>query len=107
MLTPHLDNALDSYQWRNWLKMDPMQKFDGFSFWDIQLQPMAQVVNSNLDKGATFFINLQGEMGTSMFGWPGQYSKLVKMVKDTAVAGKDGQASRVKVGFKVSWVVLL
>lgn len=37
MLTPHLDNAVQAYQWRNYLKLDPSQKIDGYSYWDIQV----------------------------------------------------------------------
>lgn len=39
MLTPHIDNAVDSNQWRNWVRANPTQAVGGFSFWDIQVGP--------------------------------------------------------------------
>ncbi|KAI8465372.1 MAG: hypothetical protein J3K34DRAFT_525428 [Monoraphidium minutum] len=103
MITPHLDNAIDNNQWRNWLRMNPTEKIDGFSFWDIQLSPIANAVNANLQRGVTFLVNLQGEMGTSMFGWPQEYSRLKGMVKKAAIEGKQDLHARVKIGFKINF----
>jgi len=44
--------------------MDPTAKYNGLSFWDVQLKPIADAVNANLDRGARFLVNLEGEMGT-------------------------------------------
>eukprot|EP00878_Enallax_costatus_P020265 GHUV01021415.1.p1 GENE.GHUV01021415.1~~GHUV01021415.1.p1 ORF type:complete len:430 (+),score=143.67 GHUV01021415.1:150-1439(+) len=104
MLTPHLDNALDAYQWRNYLKLNPTLQVDGFSYWDIQLKPFANAVNKNLGKGATFLFNLHGELGTSTFGWSGKWLSLLSDTKTLALSSGQGQhASEVQMGFKINF----
>lgn len=101
MVTPHMDNSVSNYYWRNYLRMDPALPVNGFSYWDIQLGPLATAINANLRPGVTFLFNLQGEMGTSLFGWPMQYLLLMQRARVQATAGKPQLASRVQMGFKL------
>ena len=54
MVTPHLDHALDTYQWRNYLKLNPTQEIGGWSYWDIQVGAgggpgLQQVINQHTE----------------------------------------------------------
>lgn len=65
---------MNAYQWRNYVKLSPDQMFDGWSYNDIQLKPLAKAINNNLGKGALLLLNMGGEMGTSYFGWVRHHS---------------------------------
>lgn len=69
----------------------------------LQLKPFANAVNKNLGKGATFLLNLQGELGTSTFGWSGKWLTLLHDTRKRALAGKSQSANELKVGFKINF----
>lgn len=70
------------------MELDPLKKYDGFSFWDIGVAPLARAVKSNLGSGATFLFNLNGEMGTSMFGFSKQWLEVMGRVR--GIIGEGG-----------------
>lgn len=105
MVTPHIDNAVDAYQWRNYAKLNPGLAQGGFSYWDIQLAPLAAAIHANLGKGAQrFLFNLGGELGTSFFGWSGKWLQFVGDARQAAL-GKDKakHAGELQVGLKVNF----
>lgn len=70
----------------------------------LQLKPFANAVNKQLGKGATFLFNLQGELGTSMFGWSGQWLSLLHDTRNLALSNGKGQyAAELKMGFKINF----
>jgi hypothetical protein len=77
----------------------------GFSFWDIQLQPLANAINKNLGKGADLFLfNLGGELGTSYFGWAGKWLQYVGDARQAALAnGKAKHAKELQIGLKINF----
>jgi hypothetical protein len=94
MLTPHIDPSSGT-GWRGFVRMNPRVRYSGKTFWDISLRPIAEAVNDNLGRGTEFLINVQGEMGTSMFGYAGEFLSIMDAYRDRALLGKPQFAHQV------------
>jgi hypothetical protein len=79
LITPHLDDATKTMQWRNFLRYDPLERdARGVTYWDAMLGPILrgiQAVYTQPGKRAT--LALQGEMGGTVFAAPASYQALV------------------------------
>ena len=94
MLTPHIDPSVGT-GWRGFVRMNPRVRYQGKTFWDIALRPIAEAVNDNLGRGTEFLINVQGEMGTSMFGFAGEFLSIMDAYRDRALLDKPQFANQV------------
>lgn len=62
MVAPHLDDGLKRGKWRNMLHFDPLWKDpNGYSYWDIMLQPILEAANEAVPAGKTFWYAVEGE----------------------------------------------
>ena len=75
LITPHLDTVdSSSGHWRNNLVFDPLQKFGGYSYKEVMLDPIVNMIN---DLGLSGKLSLQGEMGATVFAFPESYQSIV------------------------------
>jgi hypothetical protein len=47
-ITPHLDDGLGKGGWRNVLRLNPVQKLEGYSYNDIMLRPLLRALNESI-----------------------------------------------------------
>lgn len=101
-ITPHLDVAANGQSWsirswRNGVVFDPMSKYGGFSYLEVLLNPLARALGRSFDLSLVK-INfcLQGEMGATIFRYPGQYKKLLKSIPQEIIDASSSTASRVE-----------
>ena len=59
MITPHLEDGSQSGFWRNGLIFDPLEKFEGFSYQDILIAPIAKALKAVNPKSKISF-SMQG-----------------------------------------------
>jgi len=83
LITPHLDDASKTMQWRNGLRYDPLAKdAKGWTYWDVMMAPIAQSIEAVYTRpGKRVTLALQGEMGATVFFAPGSYRKLVDRIR--------------------------
>lgn len=83
LIAPHLDEGLKRGKWRNMLHFDPLWKDpNGYSYWDIMLNPILDAANEVLPAGKTFLFAVEGEMGGTVLSNPAQYLKVFKMIQN-------------------------
>ena len=46
--TPHLDDGLNNGQWRNAMRINPLEKYGGMSYFDVVLKPLADSMAATL-----------------------------------------------------------
>ncbi|KAG2493204.1 hypothetical protein HYH03_008624 [Edaphochlamys debaryana] len=92
-IVPHLDDGGRTAAWRNGLKFNPKQKYGGFSYEDVMLNPIADalaaaiaVTPSWVDPLPVWFA-LQGEMSATVLNYPGEYWYLLKEIRDRFLSG--------------------
>jgi len=74
-ITPHLDDK-DGIVWRNKFIFDPLMDYQGHSYYSIMLAPLAQVSSHK-----NLYLNLSGEMGTSLYNYPHSYIEIMNKLK--------------------------
>ena len=91
-ITPHLDAASSSGEswsirsWRNGVVFDPYTQHSGHSYQSIILSPLARALGRSIDLSKTrISFCLQGEMGATVFRYPGQYKRLLSSVRQTII----------------------
>ena len=83
LITPHLDDGTGTMHWRNMLWMDPLLKDKyGFSYWDTMVKPLLDAVNEHGVAGKKVWFSPQGEMGGTVFQYPGKYREVVKRIRE-------------------------
>ncbi|GFH11981.1 uncharacterized protein HaLaN_07588 [Haematococcus lacustris] len=92
-ITPHVDCGDDGEwhvsKWRNGLEFNPRQKYDGYSYEEIMLQPLARALaryesDSRLKR---IHFALQGEMGATVMRYPAQYLNLLPDIANIFSSG--------------------
>ncbi len=76
----HLNDRNSSKVWRNYLLVDPIAKYNGWSYQDILITPLIQLV-SNLNRSSNSSISMQGEMGASVFKYPLSWLSISRSIK--------------------------
>jgi hypothetical protein len=46
--TPHLDDGLNNGQWRNAMKINPVERYGGMSYFEVVLKPLADAMAAAL-----------------------------------------------------------
>lgn len=49
--TPHLDDGANSGQWRNAMRINPLERHEGVSYYDLVLRPLAEAMRDALRPG--------------------------------------------------------
>jgi hypothetical protein len=62
--TPHLDDGLNMGQWRNAMRINPLEKHGGMSYLDVVLKPLAEAMAAAL-KENTYVSWFSGSFGGS------------------------------------------
>ncbi len=80
---PHLDSAGDSAGfWRNSAFFDPLHVYDGFTYNEIMLQPLAAALPELLKSGKHVHFALQGEMGATVFYAANSYRAIARQLRE-------------------------
>jgi len=98
----HLDN-MKEYTWRNVLQFSPTAKYNGYSYADVVLKPMATAVNKAIRPGTEVIFTLQGETGKSISQYSKQWLELVGKVKGWIKEGKNLNNKDVLVGISLNY----
>ncbi|KAL4423381.1 hypothetical protein ABPG77_004312 [Micractinium sp. CCAP 211/92] len=99
----HADDGRAENGWRNTLPFDPLQKFQGFSYYDILLEPIADALNAVVLQGnSEAWLSLQGEMGATVFFYPWSWVQAAEMVRDRVSNGRPDLRYRVLLGLGIN-----
>lgn len=72
-VTPLLSDGTGRAAWQNLLKLNPLAKYEGFSYFEIMLRPLAHAINGAVQEDTKVFFALQGQLGFSLFMHPLEY----------------------------------
>jgi hypothetical protein len=86
--------------WRNTLKFNPTQKYGKYSYEEIILNPLADMLSSAAAAGSQIEFTLQGEMGATVFAYPNEWIDVVQRIRSriTTARATSGTAGPVLVG---------
>jgi hypothetical protein len=73
---PHLDSH-DHPIWRNYVTFDPMARYGTHSYYEAFIRPLAQALLDATPPGAISHLNVEGEMGASVFTHADAYRRLI------------------------------
>jgi hypothetical protein len=80
-IIPHLNDGASAGFWRNGLIFDPLAKYNGYSYWEVVISPLARAILAGAGAAIKVEFSLQGEMGATVFNHPESYSKIVNELK--------------------------
>lgn len=81
-LTPHLDADRTAMgKWRNALLLNPLKKYNGMSYYDVMLRPLAEVVLEVMTPTTQVWFTMQGEMGATILHFPAQWHAAVRHLR--------------------------
>ncbi|KXZ41591.1 hypothetical protein GPECTOR_376g168 [Gonium pectorale] len=97
-IVPHLDDGGKTAAWRNGLLFDPKKKYNGFSYQQVMLDPIADALAAALAAKPSWvgpipvWFALQGEMSATVIHHPNEYKALLsemrqKLFRGMAAAG--------------------
>lgn len=72
-ITPQLSDGTGRAAWQNLLKLNPLAKYEGFSYFEIMLRPLAHAINGAVQEDTNVFFALQGQLGFLLFMHPLEY----------------------------------
>ncbi|KAF6266260.1 hypothetical protein COO60DRAFT_1669582 [Scenedesmus sp. NREL 46B-D3] len=102
-ITPHLDDGLASGVWRNAQLINPLVKFDGFSYTDIMLLPLAEAVAAVMTPSTRVWFALQGEMSAMVTAFPAEHQKLLPYIKQVILGRNQQWAPNVRLGVSTNY----
>jgi|GEM_PF-6442089 len=77
-ITLHLNGDGEGHFWRNELILNPLEKIQGYSYFDFLVKPVLAQITKRESK--TYF-SLQGEMGATIFSNPLEYLEIINLIK--------------------------
>jgi hypothetical protein len=112
---PHLDDGDRLGHWRNTVVFDPFPKGDPeckndySSYYCGFLRPLALALKEARRANTPTYMATQGEMGATVFAYPGKHGQLVRLLRHT-IAGIDGtvdpSAGTVRTGINLNFNVI-
>ncbi len=75
-MLPHIDAAWPNDVWRNWIDFDPLVETKGYSFYELVLAPVAEIL-AELEEPGEVTLCVGGEMGRSLFTYPEAYREVL------------------------------
>ncbi len=100
---PHLDDGRFAGAWRNSLIFDPTARYDGHTYGDVLLYPLARAMRDTMSSTTRVYFALQGEMGATVFAHPAGNHAMLGEIRQIIVAGDSSRASRVQVGLSINF----
>lgn len=79
--TPMVDDAGPAGIWRNAFALDPLKKYQGFSYSEVSLEPVATIMGTLMQPGQRYRMCVEGEMNLSVVKFASQYLKLITILK--------------------------
>jgi hypothetical protein len=104
---PHLDDGTGAGAWRNGLLFRPAQKYGGFSYADIMLDPLADALASAYKQAASeqvlpvnpvVYFGLQGEMSATIMRYASDWGALTKGLRHRILGGSNLVTVKMGVG---------
>ncbi|GIL64350.1 hypothetical protein Vafri_18320, partial [Volvox africanus] len=92
-VVPHLDDGGRTAAWRNGLLFNPKQKYGGFSYQEVMLNPVVDALAAALAAKPAWvdpvpvWLALQGEMSATVLSYPREYTQLVDEMRERLLAG--------------------
>lgn len=77
----HLNAAGPRYEWRNLFFFDPLTNYRGFNYQDTLVSAVTEALAATPQLKQPVDIALAGEMGRSVFSFPGSYLRIVEQLK--------------------------
>ncbi len=90
-ILPHLDGAEATSQWRNAVSFDPIRRYPAVptspasalhSYRDAMIEPLVRALERTAGRNTRVQFALQGEMGRTLFGYPGAYAGIVRELQN-------------------------
>ncbi|DBA69464.1 TPA: hypothetical protein ACH3X2_012806 [Trebouxia sp. C0005] len=72
-ISPQLNDGTGQAAWQNLLNLNPLTRYEDFSYIEVMLYPLARAVNGAVQEGTQVYFTLQGQMGSSLFYHPLEY----------------------------------
>ena len=96
----HVDDGRALGGWRNTIKFDPTKKYGTYSYEEIILNPLADMLGAAAAAGSEVEFTLQGEMGATVFAYPNEWMEVADRIRNRIVTlrAQDGRAGPVLVG---------
>jgi hypothetical protein len=102
--TPHLDDGLNAGQWRNAMRIDPLAKYGGMSYFDVVLEPLARAASATMLPTTRVWFALQGEMSAMVTLFPDAHRRILPYLrKITLPKGRDDLWYNVRVGVSTNF----
>ncbi|MEM9354313.1 MAG: cellulase family glycosylhydrolase [Planctomycetota bacterium] len=76
-IVAHLNAAGPHYEWRNKFRFDPLAFYDGHSYYESVLKPIAAALQETVEPGSHVEFAVCGEMGRSVFAYPHEYIQIL------------------------------
>ena len=107
-ITPHLDDGLAKSGWRNEFDFDPHPKGANCqrkpTYYCAVLRPMAQALNETMTKETKVRFAMQGEMGRTVFQYPGSYQRVMDLLKKDLIGQrKELKNADIKIGISLNF----
>ncbi len=80
-IVAHLNAAGPPYEWRNHFRFDPLAYYDGHSYYESVLKPIAAALDETVEPGSHVEFAVCGEMGRSVFAYPDEYIRILQMLR--------------------------
>lgn len=78
---PMVDSTGKVSEWRNFFDLDPVRKIGGFSYETALLNTILEALEDTVPPGHRVEIALEGEMGRSLFSFPGSWLAILNRIK--------------------------
>lgn len=111
-VVPHLDDGDRLGQWRNMVIFDPFPGGDpeckegASDYYCGFLRPLAQALHAARRQDTPTYMTTQGEMGATVFTYPGKHGQLVRLLKQIIRGGEgkiDPAADSVRTGINLNY----
>jgi hypothetical protein len=76
-----MEAAGPKFDWRNKFDIDPLKSCDGFSYQQAMIAPIAGALEDAVAEETRVEFALAGEMGRSLFAYPGSYRKMMTKLR--------------------------
>lgn len=105
-IVPHLDDASSDASWRNGLLFDPLDKRQGFSYYDVMLKPLADALrNAEFHTDTKVWFATTGEMSATVMRYPAGHKEVIARMRNRILDGREGRRSpkNIKVGVSLNF----
>jgi hypothetical protein len=80
--------------WRNTLKFNPKQRYGRYSYEEIILNPLADMLSAATSAGSSVEFTLQGEMGATVFAYPNEWIDVANTIRQRIISSARASGNR-------------